>query len=128
MKAPQKTPGDIDDYIADFPKETQQVVQKIRATVKKAAPGVEEKISYKMPAFMLRGHYLVHIAAYKTHIGLYPAPDSKGEFKEAVKTYGSGRSTLKFPLEKPIPYGLISRIVKSRVKENALKPVKTRKK
>src|SRR5689334_9946964 len=121
MKATQQTPKDIDEYIADFPKETQQVIRKIRATIKKAAPGVEEKISYKMPAFMLGGHYLVHIAAYNKHIGLYPAPDSRGEFKEAVKTYGSGRSTLKFPLDKPIPYTLITKIVKSRVKENALK-------
>jgi uncharacterized protein YdhG (YjbR/CyaY superfamily) len=127
MKTTSKTPHDIDEYIVDFPRETRAIIKKIRSTIKKAAPGVEEAISYKMPAFRLRGHYLVHIAAYKSHIGLYPAPDSKGEFRESVKTYGSGRSTLKFPLDKPIPYPLIAKIVKSRVKENALKPAKTKK-
>jgi uncharacterized protein YdhG (YjbR/CyaY superfamily) len=117
MKAIRRAPQDIDEYISDFPKEVQNILQKIRATIKKAAPDSEETISYKMPTFNLKGHYLVYFAAYKKHIGFYPAPIGNEEFKEEIAPYESGRGTLQFPLDTPIPYRLITRIVKFRRKE-----------
>lgn len=111
----------MDDYIANSPDEVRQILEKIRRTVRKAAPKVEETISYQMPTFTLNGTYLVYFAAFKKHIGFYPAPNGIPEFKEALATYGAGRGTLKFPLDEPIPYNLIQEIVKYRVKENAEK-------
>jgi uncharacterized protein YdhG (YjbR/CyaY superfamily) len=87
-------------------------------TIKKAAPDAEEAISYKIPTFTLKGNYLVYFAAYKKHIGLYPAPRGSEKFKKELSLYEGGRGTVRFPLDKPIPVGLVSRIVKFRVKEN----------
>jgi uncharacterized protein YdhG (YjbR/CyaY superfamily) len=118
MKTKQKAPGNIDDYIAGFPREIQGILEKIRMTIRKAAPGAEEKISYQIPSFSLKGGYLIYFAAFKKHIGLYPAPRGVAEFKEALVRYQTGKGTMRFPLDKPIPFGLISKIVKFRVKEN----------
>ena len=120
MKAKQAAPGDIDEYIAGCPKDVQKVLQKIRMTIRKAAPAAEEAISYQMPTFKLNGN-LIHFAAYKNHIGLYPAPKAIEEFKEELTRYEGGKGTIRLQLDKPVPYDLISRIVKFRVKENLQK-------
>jgi uncharacterized protein YdhG (YjbR/CyaY superfamily) len=120
-------PKDIDDYIAGFPKDVQEIMQKIRTTIKKAAPKAEETISYKMPTFNLNGHYLVYFAAYKKHVGMYPVPAGDAAFNQEIEAYQSGKGTLQFPLDKPIPYKLISKIVKFRVKES-LEKTKSKKK
>ena len=118
MKTKQTAPRNIDDYIAGFPDVVQEILGKIRMTLRKAAPGAEETISYQMPAFTLKGKYLIYFAAFKKHIGLYPAPRGIAEFKEALSLYQTGKGTMRFQLDKPIPFNLISKIVKFRVKEN----------
>ena len=118
MKTKQTAPKNIDEYIAGFPNDVQEILEKIRMTIRKAAPDAEETISYQMPTFTLKGNYLVYFAAFKKHIGFYPAPIGNAEFKEELSVYEAGKGTAKFPLDKPIPFGLISKIVKFRVKEN----------
>ncbi len=108
----------IDEYIATFPKNTQKIMQQLRKTIKTAAPKAEEKISYQMPTFTLNGTYLVYFAGWKTHIAFYGAPRGNADFKEDLSVYESGQGTLKFPLDKPMPLKLISKIVKFRVAEN----------
>jgi uncharacterized protein YdhG (YjbR/CyaY superfamily) len=112
------SPKDIDDYIAGFPADVQKTLRKIRATIHKAAPKAEEAIKYQIPTFVLNGN-LIHFAAYKNHIGLYPAPRGAAEFKDELAAYEGGKGTLRFPLDEPIPYGLISRIVKFRVERSS---------
>jgi uncharacterized protein YdhG (YjbR/CyaY superfamily) len=119
MRAKQPIPKDIDEYIAGFPQDVQVILEKIRSTIKKAAPDAEEKISYQIPSFTLKGRYLIYFAAYKKHIGLYPAPVGHSEFKNDLSVYGSGKGTMKFPIDKPIPFDLITRIVKFWAKERA---------
>ena len=121
MKTNQTAPKDIDEYIAGFPKDVQEILEKIRMTIRKAAPDAEETISYLMPTFNLNGKYLVYFAAYKKHIGFYGAPRGNPEFKEELSAYQAGKGTLQFPLDKPIPFDLITKIVKFRVKENLTK-------
>ena len=121
MKTKQTGPRNIDEYIADFPKDVQVILEKIRTTIKRSAPNAVETISYKMPTFNLNGQYLVYFAAYKKHIGLYPVPTGDADFNEEISKYQAGKGTLQFPLDEPIPYKLISKIVKARVKENAAK-------
>jgi uncharacterized protein YdhG (YjbR/CyaY superfamily) len=118
MKTKQTAPKNIDDYIAGFPKDVQAILQKIRRTIRNAAPDAEETISYQIPTFNLKGRYLIYFAAYKKHISLYPAPIGHAEFKEEMSPYESGKGTLKFPLDQPIPFDLITKIVKFRAKEN----------
>jgi len=118
MRTNQTAPKNIDEYIAGFPNDVQEILEKIRMTIRKAAPDAEETISYQMPTFTLKGNYLVYFAAYKKHIGFYPAPIGNAEFKEELSVYEAGKGTVKFPLDKPIPFDLISKIVKFRVKEN----------
>ena len=118
MKTNETTPNTIDEYIAGFPNDVQDILEKIRMTIRKAAPDAEETISYKMPTCNLNGHDLVYFAAYKKHIGFYPAPIGNPEFKEELAPYQAGKGTLQFPMGKPIPFGLIRKIVKFRVKEN----------
>jgi uncharacterized protein YdhG (YjbR/CyaY superfamily) len=118
MKTKQTAPGTIDQYIAGFPTDVQGILQKIRMTIKKAVPDAEETISYLMPTFTLKGKYLIYFAAYKKHIAIYPVPTGDAEFNEQVSVYQKGKGTLQFPLDKPIPYKLITKIVKLRVKEN----------
>ena len=117
MANSQKTPKDFNDYSDRFPKDVQQRLQKLRLTVKKAAPQAKEKISYGIPAFTLNG-MLVWFAAFKNHIGFYPAPTGIEQFKKELAIYQKGKGTLQFPLDKPLPLGLITKIVKFRVKEN----------
>jgi uncharacterized protein YdhG (YjbR/CyaY superfamily) len=112
----QATPKTIDEYIASFPKDVQTILEKIRRTIRKAAPDAEEKISYKMPTFTLKGDYLIYFAGYKKHVGLYPAPIGNAEFREMLSAYASGKGTVKFPFDKPVPFDLIRKIVKFRVK------------
>ena len=111
-------PKDIDEYIASFPIDVQERLEKIRKTIRKAVPDAEETISYQIPTFTLKGKYLVYFAAFKKHIGLYPAPRGIEKFKKELSVYEGGKGTVRFPLDKPIPFGLIERIVKFRVKEN----------
>jgi uncharacterized protein YdhG (YjbR/CyaY superfamily) len=120
MKANSRVPKTVDEYIAGFPHEVQAILERIRRTIRKAAPDAKEAISYHMPGFMLNG-YLVHFAAYKKHIGLYPAPKGTEQFNKRLATYRSSKSTVKFPLDEPIPYDLIRQIVKIRVRDNLKK-------
>jgi len=117
MENEQTTPKNIDDYIAGFPRDVQEILNKIRATIREAAPDAEERIAYQIPTFFLNGN-LVHFAAFKKHIGFYPTPTGIEEFKEELSVYGWAKGSVKFPLDKPIPFDLIRRIVKFRVKEN----------
>jgi len=109
---------DIDGYIAKYPIKVQKILEQIRMTIRKAAPEAQEKIGYQIPAFALKGH-LVYFAAFKNHIGFYP-PVTGGDdkFKKEKSIYEGPKGNLRFPLDKPIPYTLISKIVKFRVKEN----------
>jgi uncharacterized protein YdhG (YjbR/CyaY superfamily) len=118
MKINQTAPETIDEYILTFPNHIQEILEKVRMTIRKAAPDAEETISYQIPTFTLKGKYLVYFAAHQKHLGLYPVPDGNAKFKEEISVYASGKSTLKFPFDKPIPFDLISKIVKFRVKEN----------
>ena len=120
-------PNNIDQYIARFPSDVQAILQRIRATIRKAAPRADEKISYGIPAFAWHGN-LIFFAAYKNHIGIYPAPRGVAEFKVALSKFDGGKGTLKIPLEKTIPFGLIGRIVKYRVKQNREKAAPKQKK
>jgi len=108
----------IDEYIADFPKETQIILNKIRTTIKKLIPESEETISYAMPSFKMHKKAIVYFAGYKNHIGFYATPTGHKEFKEELSNYKQGKGSVQFPLDKPIPYDLIKRIVKFRVTEN----------
>ena len=120
MKTDRTAPKNIDEYIAGFPPDVQEILQKIRATIKKAAPNAEETIKYQMPTFTLHGN-LVYFAAFKTHIGFYPIPTGIEKFKKELAPYKQGKGSVQFPLDQPIPYGLISKIVKFRVQENMAK-------
>jgi len=111
-------PNTIDEYIAGLPVQTQKVMRQIRTTIKKAAPEAEEKISYAMPTFTLNKTYLVYFAAYEKHIGLYPAPIGIETFKKELSIYKTGKGSVQFPLDKPMPLALITKIVKFRVKES----------
>lgn len=118
----------IDEYILQFPPETQEILNKIRSVIKEAAPEAEEKISYQMPTFYLHGN-LVHFAALKNHIGFYPTPSGIDAFKEELSGYKGAKGSVQFPFEKPIPYELIRKIVQFRVTENQKKAnSKTKKK
>ena len=118
----------IDEYIATFPADIQQILQEIRATIHAAAPNATEKISYQMPTFYLKGN-LVHFAVHKNHIGFYPTPTGIEEFKDDLAVYGSGKGSARFPLDQPMPFALITRIVQFRAQENLAKATaKTKKK
>ncbi len=117
MRTNQTVPKDIDEYIAGFPNDVQEILAKIRMTIRKAAPDADETIKYQMPTFTLNGN-LVHFAAFKKHIGFYPAPRGIEPFKDELSVYEGEKSTVRFPLDKPIPFALISKIVKFRVKKN----------
>lgn len=117
MRTHQTAPNDIDEYIAGFQKDVQEILEKIRMTIRKAAPDAEETIKYQMPTFTLNGN-LVHFAAFKKHIGFYPAPSGIRKFKDELSVYESAKGSVRFPLDKPVPLGLISKIVRFRVEEN----------
>jgi len=107
---------DIDTYINSFPITIQEHLQQIRETIKKAAPAAIEKISYGMPTFYLKGN-LIHFAAYKNHIGLYPAPQGIEAFKEELSVYKGAKGSVQFPLNQPMPLALIAKITKYRVQQ-----------
>lgn len=107
-----------DQYIASFPKETQILLEKMRATILKSAPSAEEIISYGMPAFKINGAMLMYFAGYKNHIGLYALPSGNAAFKKELAAYKIGKGSIQFPLDKKLPLVLITKIVKFRVKEN----------
>jgi uncharacterized protein YdhG (YjbR/CyaY superfamily) len=117
MRTDQTAPQNIDEYIAGFPKDLQEILQKVRATIREAAPDAEETIKYQIPTFTLKGN-LVHFGAYKKHIGFYPTPTGIEKFKNELSVYESSKGAVQFPLDKPIPFDLVTKIVKFRVKEN----------
>jgi uncharacterized protein YdhG (YjbR/CyaY superfamily) len=108
---------DINAFIAEFPEEVQAILQKVRETIQQAAPDATEAIKYGMPTFVLNGN-LVHFAAYKKHIGFYPAPTGIDAFIDDLAQFRTGKGTIQFPIDKPIPYDLITKVVKFRVVEN----------
>lgn len=114
----QQAPESIDEYIAGFPPDVQEILEKIRATVREVAPEAKETIKYRMPTFTLNGN-LVYFAAYKNHIGFYPVPTGIEAFKDELSAYKTGKGSVQFPLDQPIPYDLIRRIVAFRVEENS---------
>jgi uncharacterized protein YdhG (YjbR/CyaY superfamily) len=111
----------IDEYIAMFPPEIKKVLEKVRQTIHTAAPGAVEGISYGMPSFTFKGSSLVYFGGWKNHIGFYPIPSAMKKFAKELSMYESGKGSVKFPLDQPIPYDLITRIVKFRAKENVAK-------
>jgi uncharacterized protein YdhG (YjbR/CyaY superfamily) len=117
----EKSPAkNIDEYIATFPSDIQKMLQDMRATIQKAAPQAEEAIKYAIPTFVLNGN-LVHFAAFKNHIGFYPAPQGLAEFKDELSKFKGSKGTVQFPLDKPLPLSLVTKIVKFRVKTNSEK-------
>jgi uncharacterized protein YdhG (YjbR/CyaY superfamily) len=117
VKSARSKPGTIDEYIAAFPPEIQAILQKIRATIRKAAPEAEERIIYQIPTFALEGN-LVHFAAFKNHIGFYPPVRADAKLAQELSVYAGEKGNLRFPLDQPIPYALITKIVKARIREN----------
>lgn len=110
----------IDEYISKFTPEIQEILTMLRSVIKESAPEAQEKISYQMPTFVLHGN-LVHFAAYKNHIGFYPTPSGIEAFKQELSGYKGAKGSIQFPIGKPLPYELISSIVKYRVAENTQK-------
>ena len=110
----------IDEYIATFPEDTQKILEEIRATIKAAAPDAKEKISYQMPTFYLNGN-LIHFAAFKNHIGIYPTPSGTQAFKDEISMYQGAKGSIRLPIDEPMPLELIGRIVKFRVAESLAK-------
>ncbi len=121
MPAVRAAFSNIDEYIASFPPDVRVILKKMRLTITNAAPDAQETISYNMPTFTLNGN-LIHFAAFKKHIGFYPPVKVKGDAKlaKAVSAYAGEKGNLRFPLDQPIPYGLIGRLVKLRVKQYLL--------
>lgn len=117
-------PKDINGYISDFPEDVQKMLEQIRNTIKNTVPDAEGAISYGIPAFNLKKRYLIYFAAFKKHIGIYPAPVGQKEFAEDFSPYKTRKGTVQFPLDQPLPLKLIEKIVKFRVKENLAKTKK----
>jgi len=117
MRTDQTAPKNIDEYIAGFPKDVQEILEKIRLIIRKAAPDAQETLKYQLPTFTLKGN-LVHFGAFKKHIGFYPTPTGTEKFKNELSAYEGAKGSIKFPLDKQIPYDLINKIVEFRIKEN----------
>jgi len=117
MKTVKTAPRTIAEYIAGFPSDVRERLVKIRMTIRKAAPEAEETINYQIPTFTLKGN-LVHFAAFKNHIGFYPTSTGIEKFKNELSDYEGAKGSVKFPYDKPVPFDVISKIVKFRVKEN----------
>jgi uncharacterized protein YdhG (YjbR/CyaY superfamily) len=120
MPTVRAAPNSIDKYIASFSPEVQAILKTMRLTIRNAAPEAQETISYNMPTFTLNGA-LVHFAAFKKHIGFYPPVRGDAKLEKAASRYAGEKGNLRFPLDHPIPYGLIEKLVKFRVKQNLLK-------
>jgi uncharacterized protein YdhG (YjbR/CyaY superfamily) len=121
-----KPAHEIDQYIVQFAPEVQGILHEIRGIVREVAPEVEEIISYRMPAFRLRG-ILIYVAAFKKHIGIYPPISGDAQLEESLAIYLGEKGNLRFPLDEPIPFGLIKRIVKLRVQQDRTKAEAKRK-
>lgn len=120
MTTEKKNFQTIDEYIATHAPEIQKILQGIRTTIHEAVPEAEEAISYQMPTFKLKGN-LIHFAAFKNHIGLYPTPSGIEKFKKELAAYQGAKGSIRFPLDQPIPYELIGRIAQFRATENLAK-------
>jgi uncharacterized protein YdhG (YjbR/CyaY superfamily) len=112
-----KQQADVDTYISAFPDDMQKRLQQLRVTIKESAPGAEEVISYQMPAYKFHG-MLVYFAGYKNHIGFYPTASGISKFKNELSIYKGAKGSVQFPIDKPLPLDLVSRIVKFRIQEN----------
>ncbi|MCO6492387.1 MAG: DUF1801 domain-containing protein [Phaeodactylibacter sp.] len=113
-----KQPKNVDEYISSFPETTRRILETIRGTIKAAAPQADESVSYGMPAYKLNGRPLVYFAGYKNHVGFYATPTGHAAFSDELSKYKQGKGSVQFPIDKPMPLDLISRIVAFRVKEN----------
>ncbi|MEW6650687.1 MAG: DUF1801 domain-containing protein [Chloroflexota bacterium] len=125
MKTDPVQPTSIDEYIAAFPSAVQEILQRIRRVIREQAPDAQEDIRYRMPTFRLNGN-LVHFAAFQKHIDFYPTPTGIAEFEDELAAYKGGKGSVQFPLDQPIPYDLIRRIVRFRVAESRAKAAKSR--
>jgi uncharacterized protein YdhG (YjbR/CyaY superfamily) len=114
MKSKKVVFRSIDEYIAAFPEDVQKILEELRATIKSTAPEAGEKISYGIPAFTLNGKNLIYFAGWKNHISIYPIPTGSAAFDKEISKYIDGKGTLKFPIDKPLPLKLITKIVKLR--------------
>lgn len=121
MQASRNQPKTIEEYIATFPKNVREVLEELRRVIRESAPKAEETISYGIPTFDLNGRHLVHFAAYKNHVGFYPTSSGIKAFKKELSPFKTSKGTVQFPLDKPIPFDLVKKIVKFRVKENESK-------
>lgn len=113
----EKTFSNVDAYIASFPPDIQMLLDDVRATVKKAAPGASESISYGVPAYHYDGQPVLYFGGFKKHIGIYATPEAQSEFKEELADYKQGKGSVKFPLSKPLPLPLITRLVKFKMQQ-----------
>lgn len=120
MITPNRIPENIDEYIASFPLEVQEILEQIRSLIRRAAPEAREAIKYQIPTYVLNGN-LVHFAAYKKHIGFYPTPSGIEQFKDELSAYKSAKGSVQFPIAEPVPLHLIEKIVRYRVAENRSK-------
>ena len=125
-KTGKTTPQNIDEYVASFPKDIKEILEKIRVTITNTTPEAKEKIAYQMPTFTLEGN-LVHFAAFKKHIGFHLIPTGTEAFNKELSAYKRGKGSIQFPLNHPIPLSLITKIVKFRVKENLERALQKRK-
>ena len=120
MKTESPSPQNVDDYIAAFPPNVQSILQEIRTIIRSAAPDADEAIKYRMPTFVLHGN-LVHFAAFNKHVGFYPTPSGIEKFKKELSAYPNAKGSVQFPFDKPVPFGLIRKIVEYRTKETRQK-------
>ena len=121
MKSKKVTFKSMDEYIGTFPEDIQKILEELRGTIKAAAPEAEETISYNIPTFKMNGRYLIYFAGWKNHISLYPIPVGSEAFNKQISKYAEGKGTLKFPIDKPLPLKLITKIVKLKLDENQKK-------
>jgi len=108
----------IDEYIDTFPEDMQTILKQVRKTIKAAAPEAGERISYGIPTFTLNDKYLIYFAGWKHHISIYPIPIGDDAFNQEIAPYVAGKGSLKFPIDKPMPLKLITKIVKLKVAES----------
>lgn len=114
-------PENVDEYIQAFPENVRKILEQVRSTIKEKAPGAVESISYGMPGYKTQGKPLVYFAGYEKHIGFYATPTGHEKFAHELSKYKQGKGSVQFPLDKPIPFDLIKRIVEFRIKENSVK-------
>ncbi len=117
MKSTTDRAQTVDEYIAGFPENVQALLEQVRQTIRAAAPDAVEAISYRIPTFKQDGRYLIYFAGYKTHIGLYPVAVDDTKLGVQLAPYATGKATLKFPLDQPIPFGLITKVVKAKLQQ-----------